>query len=153
MAKISGGDMTGVNTSIQSFAPEYVSPYSILRSSRQIDVTQSIETMKDLALRQSTGGARSTRSEILRQLALKNKINNNPMLTKHKRLTKAEVSAMDFDPLAQYSVNSYDTSNSPKMMKGRIRNRRGEYQSIDGMPSVRSKNGSSTPGITSRPYR
>ena len=62
--------------------------------------------MKNMAIMQSTGGARSTRSEILRQLALKNKINNNPVLTKHKRLTKAEVSAADFDPLAQYSMNS-----------------------------------------------
>jgi|TARA_B110000285_G_C14976153_1_gene539083 hypothetical protein len=56
--------------------------------------------MKNLAIKQSTGGARSTRSEILRQLALKNKMKQNPMLQKHKRLTKEEVSAVGFDPLA-----------------------------------------------------
>ena len=65
-----------------------------------MEVTKSIEISKNLAIKQSTGGARSTRSEILRQLALKNKMNNNSLLSKYSRLTKAEVSVADSDPFA-----------------------------------------------------
>ena len=83
--------------------------------------------MKNLAIKQSTGGARSTRSEVLRQLALKKKIAENPLLQKKfKKMTREEASALGLDPM----VNN-NSSNEGSPMVGRIRNKRGEYQTLD----------------------
>jgi len=47
------------------------SPYSILRKSDEIEVQETMEKMHERALAANHGGARTTRTELLRQLALK----------------------------------------------------------------------------------
>lgn len=64
------------------------SPYSILRKSDELDVADSIQTMQTLAVQANHGGQRTTRTEIYRQLALKNKIKDNPQLNKKVKVTK-----------------------------------------------------------------
>ena len=42
------------------------SPYSILRNSQEIDVTNTINQMQDMAIAAKHGGQRTTRTELLR---------------------------------------------------------------------------------------
>lgn len=90
-----------------------VSPYSILRSSNQNDISKTIQEI--------TGGmgARSTRAQLLKQLALKQKLvrgdHNGP----------SRISRQD-----GLSANKDDQTSSLEPLRGRIRNKRGEYQTI-----------------------
>ena len=70
-------------------------------------------------MKTNPGVGRTTRSEILKQLALKQKLASNPTLfRKNKKVDKEDADKMAMDPL----IND---------MSYRVRNRRGEYQSID----------------------
>ena len=92
-------------------------------------------------------GPKSTRAQLLRQLALKKKFEQNPFLAKRGKLTKENALRMGEDPHYNdigMEYQSLNQSNYPRGMlphefkrnsmefKGaRMRNRRGEYQSID----------------------
>jgi hypothetical protein len=78
-----GNDSYHVNPSI--------SPYSILRQSNQEDVDDTIQQI-------TMGiGPRSTRAQLLKQLALKKKISQNPFLSQRFKLSKDEAMQLSTD--------------------------------------------------------
>lgn len=94
--------------------------------------------MLQLAVDANHGGHRTTRTELLRQLALKQKQAKNPSLSLSKMITRRAADHLALDPLANDPSRSVDVSQFKtiessvgKTMKARVKNRRGEYQSID----------------------
>ena len=71
---------------------EMVSPYSILRSSTDKDVDTTINMIT------SSCGPRTNRAQLLRQLALKHKFEQNPFLGRTHRFSKAGAMAQGDDP-------------------------------------------------------
>ena len=134
MARVAGG-----NHSIH--VNDLVSPYSILRTSAEHDVDDTIQKITMGA------GPKSTRAQLLRQLALKKKFEQNPFLAKRGKLTKENALKLGEDPHYNDLGMEYTTLNASIYPRGvmpndfkrnslqfkgaRMRNRRGEYQSID----------------------
>ena len=77
-----------------------ISPYSILRTSGTNDVDETLNSLT------ASCGPKSNRSQILRQLALKQKIQNNPFLQKQRNFSKQEAERKGKDPHA--NVNNYN---------------------------------------------
>lgn len=84
---------------------ELVSPYSILRTSAEQDVDYTIQKI-------TMGvGPRSTRAQLLRQLALKKKFDENPFLAKRVKQSKDEAYLNGEDPhfndlnMSHHSIN------------------------------------------------
>jgi len=70
-----------------------VSPYSILRQSDQGDIDDTIQTI-------TMGmGPRSTRAQLLKQLALKKKIQNNPFLSQNTKMSREQAFNLSQDPI------------------------------------------------------
>jgi len=66
-------------------------------------------------------------------LALKQKVAKNPFLTQRTKLSKKATDEIARQPFGAKSPLMGKDSSSPRLpaLKGRIRNKRGEYQSID----------------------
>lgn len=142
MSKVAGG-----NTS--QHVNESVSPHSILRKTNEHDIDFTIQKI-------TTGaGPRSNRAQLLRQLALKKKFDANPFLQKTQRLSIDQAMEYGEDPTVNIVNMQYQTLNGSIYPNGalppqvRMRNRQGQYQSIDA--PVRTKRGSSTANTARRP--
>ena len=129
---------------------EMVSPYSILRESTEKDVDTTINIIT------SSCGPRTNRAQLLRQLALKQKIEQNPFLGRTHRFSKAGAIAQGDDPnFNNLNMNYpnlykqiYPTALLPhqledavtergqlnRLQRIRIRNSRGSYDTIDTGP-------------------
>ena len=121
MAEMQGGDSIHVDTG--------VSPYSILRLSDPAAVDQTIQQIT------LNSGPRSTRAQLLRQLALRKKFEQNPFMTRNTKCTRDEAIRLTNDPRANdlmsgmYNLREQNQTQRPMQM--RVRNRRGEYQSLE----------------------
>lgn len=114
------------------------SPYSVLRQSDEQEVQATMEQMLQQAAAAHHGGNRTTRTELLRQLALKQKLAKNPSLGHKVKITRGTADHLALDPLINDPSRSVDCSQFKtidsavgKPMRARMRNQRGEYQSID----------------------
>lgn len=76
----------------QNHVNDMVSPYSILRTSTDRDVDTTINQIT------SSSGPRTNRAQLLRQLALKHKFEQNPFLGRTHRFSKAGAMAQGEDP-------------------------------------------------------
>jgi len=86
MAEMQGGDSIHVDTN--------VSPYSILRLSDPSAVDQTIQQIT------LNSGPRSTRAQLLRQLALRKKFEQNPFLSQNIKMSRDEALRLTNDPRA-----------------------------------------------------
>lgn len=126
---------------------EYVSPYSILRTSTENDVDGTIEKIT------VGSGARTNRAQLLRQLALKQKFDRNPFLARTHKFTKVGALAQGEDPHFNDLNNEYPKlysdiypngmlphqledavtagGTTKRVQRARIRNSRGSYDTFD----------------------
>lgn len=86
------------------------SPYSVLRQSDEQEVQATVEQMLQQAAAANHGGHRTTRTELLRQLALKQKLAKNPSLGLKVKMTRGAADHLAMDPLINDPSRSVDYS-------------------------------------------
>ena len=78
----------------------------------------------------AAGGLRSTRAQVLKSLALKEKFNKQPLMFKNTKVTRESADYMSLDPTVNDN-HQYNSSIGFFKPKARIRNHRGQFESID----------------------
>ena len=89
--------MSTVQYGENAHCDEYVSPYSVLRGSTDADVDYAIRKLQGQA-NQAGLVMRSNRTQLLRQLALKQKLDKNPFLAARYKISRADALSLGEDP-------------------------------------------------------
>lgn len=73
---------------------------------------------------------RSNRTQLLRQLALKQKLDKNPFLASRYKISRADALTLGDDPHFN-DINYNNEGPGRSLNRVRMRNKRGEYMSVD----------------------
>ncbi|CDW74076.1 UNKNOWN [Stylonychia lemnae] len=114
-----------------------LSPYSILKTSRDVDLDSEIQKLKGM-------GFKNTRASVLKQLHLRKQFEENPNLARYPKSKpqneSLNTSQFNFNSDQQAQHNPFRLNQSVDMKELgtlqnpqiRIRNKRGQYESVDG---------------------